>query len=171
MALILGPSDLEVYIREEGIEAELITDVGDTPTVPAAAQALGVLPEQIVKTLLFLVKEGSTRRPILVLGHGAERLEKGPLAAHVGVGKKRLQLASAERVIELLGYPAGGVPPFGHRNVIPALMDGSLERLGGTTTVYAGGGDDRTMLALTVAELIRVVQPELVDLRGLDEQG
>lgn len=162
---ILSPAELANYIRREAIHAELIGDIGNTPTVPDAARALGVASERIIKTLLFLVKQGSDeRQPIVVIGHGPGHIEKGPLARHIGVGKKRIQLASPERVIALTGYPAGGVPPFGHRTKLRVLMDRNIERLGPASTVYAGGGDDRTMLGLQVAELIRVVQPEIIEL-------
>ncbi len=54
MATVHGPQDLQAYIDEQDITAELIGGLGDTPTVPAAAAALGVESEQIIKTLLFL---------------------------------------------------------------------------------------------------------------------
>ena len=51
------PQDLQHYLEQAGIQAQLINEIGDTPTVPAAAAALGVAPDQIVKTLLFLVEQ------------------------------------------------------------------------------------------------------------------
>ncbi|MEZ4557855.1 MAG: hypothetical protein R2854_15680 [Caldilineaceae bacterium] len=51
------PQDLQHYLEQAGIQAQLIDEIGDTPTVPAAAAALGVAPDQIVKTLLFLVEQ------------------------------------------------------------------------------------------------------------------
>jgi prolyl-tRNA editing enzyme YbaK/EbsC (Cys-tRNA(Pro) deacylase) len=90
-------------------------------------------------------------------------VDKGRLAAHWGVGKKRVTLAPAEVVLHLLGFAAGGVPPFGHRTRLPLLIDaGSLdlrERYGGI--VYGGGGDDHTMLRLKVDELLRVTGGEV----------
>ncbi len=63
-----------------------------------------------------------------------------------------------------LGYPAGGVPPFGHRTALPVILDETIlalnDRYAGL--IFAGGGDDRTMMELTVAELIRVTQPTVL---------
>ncbi len=159
-------ADLQRYIDEHHIQARLLPDIGHTPTVPAAAAALGVEADQIVKTLLFLVEqpERETPTPVVVISYGERRVDKGALARHFGVGKKRVTLAPAEVVLATLGYPAGGVPPFGHATSLPVLVDAGIEpataRFGGV--IYGGGGDDRSMLQLTVAELLRVTAAEVI---------
>jgi prolyl-tRNA editing enzyme YbaK/EbsC (Cys-tRNA(Pro) deacylase) len=165
------PADLQAYLTSHQIAAELIADLGETPTVPAAAAALGVDTEQIVKTLLFLIElperqEGP--QPVVVIGYGETRVDRKRLADHFGVGKKRIELAPAPVVAALLGYPAGGVPPFGHRTALPVLVDAGLLDVAARHQgeIFGGGGDDRTMMRLTVAELVRVTQPQLVRLTG-----
>lgn len=160
------PADLARYIAEQKIRARLISDIGETPTVPAAAAALGVRAEQIVKTLLFLVEtpDAPGGVPVVVISNGESRVEKRPLAERFGVGRKRVKLAPAEVVLELLGYPAGGVPPFGHATRLPVLLDEAIRAFGEEALVYGGGGNDSTMLELTVGELLRVTQPEVLAL-------
>ena len=167
----LLPDGLRRFVAEHAIAAALVDGLGDTPTVPAAAAALGVDPDQIIKTLLFLVERrpdaGATYDdPVVVISNGQQRVDKGRLAAHCGVGKKKVNLAPAAVVLDLLGYPAGGVPPFGHRTALPVLVDASIlalrERFAGV--IYGGGGDDRTMMRLTVDELLRVTQGQVVAL-------
>ena len=154
------PADLQAYLTAAQISAELLADLGDTPTVPAAATALGVETDQIIKTLLFLV-EMPEPTPVVIISHGEHRVDKKLVAKHFGVGGKRVKLAPAEVVLDLLGYPAGGVPPVGHKSRLPVLLDASVvitaERFGGV--LFGGGGDDRTMLRITLAELLRVVAP------------
>ena len=168
---LLQPDDLRRFVAEHAIAAALIDGLGDTPTVPAAAAALGVDPDQIIKTLLFLVERRTAAGeafddPVVVISNGQQRVDKGRLAAHCGVGKKKVNLAPAAVVLDLLGYPAGGVPPFGHRTALPVFIDASIlalrERFAGV--IFGGGGDDRTMLRLTVDELLRVTQGEVVAL-------
>lgn len=162
------PNDLLRFLNMRQISAQLIADLGDTPTVPAAAAALGVESDQIIKTLLFLVEKPgepeSAAQPVVVISHGERRVDKKRLADHFGVGAKRVKLASAELVLDLIGYPAGGVPPLGHKTQLPIIMDASVltagERFGGI--VYGGGGDDRTMLKLTLADLCAEIQPTVV---------
>lgn len=164
------PDDLQIYIESHHIDAQLVRDIGETPTVPAAAAALGVAPERIVKTLLFLCKmpgqHDGQRQPVVVISNGERRIDKKRLAAHLGLAVKRLSMASAEGVLVWTGYRAGGVPPFAHLCDMTVVMDAAIEMLadrdGGI--IYGGGGDDHTMVRLTVAELLRVVQPQTVAL-------
>ena len=188
-----GPSELLAWIADVGVVATLIDGLGDTPTVPAAAAALGVETDQIIKTLLFLVdrpggaapagdapaesaQAGAApagalppgRQAVVVISYGERRVDKGLLAAHWGVSKKRVTLAPAEVVLALLGFAAGGVPPFGHRTRLPLLIDAGIlalaERYGGV--IYGGGGDDHSMLRLTVDELLRVTGGEVIGVSG-----
>lgn len=159
----LTSTDLQIFLDNQAIDARLLHDIGDTPTVPAAAAVLDVETDQIIKTLLFLVEQ-PTVTPIVVISHGEHRVDKKLLAKHFGVGTKRVKLAPAEVVLKLLGYPAGGVPPVGHQTRLPIVLDASVviasERFGGI--LYGGGGDDRTMLRITLAELLRVTEPVVV---------
>ncbi|MBW7882187.1 MAG: YbaK/EbsC family protein [Caldilineaceae bacterium] len=166
--MTLTPDDLEQFINQNQLSASLIRDLGHTPTVPAAAAVLGVEPEQIIKTLLFLVDRpgpaSGDRAPVVVISHGEKRVDKKRLAERFGVGTKRVKLAPADVVLDTLGYPAGGVPPFGHRTALPVIVDASIlaldKRYAGV--IYGGGGDDRTMMRLTVDELLQVTAPEVV---------
>ncbi len=162
------PTDLQAYIDAHQIAAQLIQGIGDTPTVPSAAAALGVDSEQIVKTLLFLVEKpgevAAIASPVIVISNGERRVDKKLLADHFQVGNKRIKFAPADVVLDLLGYPAGGVPPFGHRTALPVILDATIRSLPSLfdDVIYGGGGDHHTMMKLTVAELVRVVQPTIL---------
>lgn len=166
----LTTQDVQDFIDGQELSARLIRDIGHTPTVPDAAEALGVHPDQIIKTLLFLVRTDTSPagepEAVVVISNGTNRVDKKALAAYYGVGKKRVRLAPPDVVVDLLGYPAGGVPPFGHRTTVPVLMDSSIVELQDRfdDRIYAGGGDDVTMMELTVTELERVLSPAVVNL-------
>ncbi len=153
----LTPADLAGYIEAHGIAAEIVPVMVETPTVPAAAAALGVATSQIIKSLLFLIKD----QPVLVIASGETRVDRGLLAARFGVGKKQIKLADAETVLQLTGYPAGGVPPFGHPAPLPTLLDRAVLAW---DAIYGGGGDDRTLLRIAPGELARVTAAEWMDL-------
>ena len=165
---VLTPHDLQVYITAHRIVARLLHDLGDTSTVPLAAAALGVETECIIKSLLLLVKlpgGGDSPQPVLLISNGERRVDYRAVAARFGVNRKKVEFASPDVVLALSGYPAGGVPPFGHRTQVPVILDAAVLALrgGDRATVYGGGGDDRTLLEITVGELRRVVQPEVLD--------
>lgn len=153
----LTPTDLTAFIAAHGIAAEIVPMTVETPTVLAAAAALGVAPAQIIKSLLFLVRD----RPVLVIASGETPVDRGVLAARYGVGKKQVRLADAETVLRLTGYPAGGVPPFGHPEPLPTLLDRAVAAW---DAVYGGGGDDHTLLRVAPGELARVTAAEWVEI-------
>jgi prolyl-tRNA editing enzyme YbaK/EbsC (Cys-tRNA(Pro) deacylase) len=152
-----GPSDLQKVIGERGIAAEIVPMAIETPTVAAAARALDVDAMQIIKTVLFLVKE----EPVLVIACGEENVDRRPVAKEYSVGKKQVRLADRETVLRVTGYAAGGVPPFGHLTELPALIDWRIRDMG---VVYGGGGDDRTLLRVTPEELGRVTSGKWIAL-------
>ena len=151
------PDDLAATLRQRGLAAELITGIGETPTVPAAAAALGVSTDQIIKTLLFFV----AGEPYAVITNGTAPVPIRPLAARFKVGKRQIKLAKADEVVAITGYPAGGVPPFGHRTPVPVLLDRAVLAW---EVIYGGGGDDRTMMKVTTAELLAATGAQVVDL-------
>ncbi len=153
---ILTPADLARFIAAHGIAAEIVPMQADTPTVPAAAAALGVSPAQIIKSLLFIIRDA----PVLAIASGETRVDRGVLAARYGVGKKQVKLADPETVLRLTGYPAGGVPPFGYPAPIPTLLDRAVLAW---DAVYGGGGDDHTLLRIAPGELARVTGAEWMD--------
>jgi prolyl-tRNA editing enzyme YbaK/EbsC (Cys-tRNA(Pro) deacylase) len=152
-----GPRELERFIAEHGIAAELVPMDVETPTVPAAAAALGVASGQIIKSLLFQVRDA----PVLVIASGDTPVDRRPIAERFGVGKKQVKLADAETVLRLTGYPAGGVPPFGHPAPLPTLLDRAVLAW---DAIYGGGGDDHTLLRIAPGELARVTGAAWVEL-------
>jgi prolyl-tRNA editing enzyme YbaK/EbsC (Cys-tRNA(Pro) deacylase) len=154
---MLTPEDLAAFIAGAGIAAELVPMDVETPTVPAAATALGVAPAQIIKSLLFLVRE----EPVLVIACGDATVDRRALTDRFGVGKKQIKLADGETVQRTLGYPVGGVPPFGHTTVVPVLLDRAVRAW---DAVYGGGGDDHTLLRIAPEELARATKAEWIEL-------
>jgi prolyl-tRNA editing enzyme YbaK/EbsC (Cys-tRNA(Pro) deacylase) len=155
---MLTPTDLADFVAHAGIAAELVPMDVETPTVPAAAAALGVAPAQIIKSLLFLVRDA----PVLVIACGDTTIDRHALTGRFGVGKKQIKLAGAAEVLTILGYPVGGVPPFGHVNPVPVLLDRAARAW---DVVYGGGGDDHTLLRITPDELARATRAEWIDLQ------
>lgn len=149
------PADLAAFIAAEGITATILPVTADTPTVSEAAAALGISEGQIIKTLLFVVKDA----PVVVIASGDTLVDRRPIAARFGVGKKQVKLADAETVLAMIGYAVGGVPPFGHTVRCTVLLDEKMRRW---DVVYGGGGDDRTLLAVAPAEIQRVTGGEWV---------
>jgi prolyl-tRNA editing enzyme YbaK/EbsC (Cys-tRNA(Pro) deacylase) len=153
---------LALYIQQHAIDAVLVQPEQETPTVALAALALGCQTEQIVKSVLFLLKDGQQTYPVLIITNGTSQIDFRKLADLFQIGRKRIRLAPAEVVLTCTGYPAGGVPPFGFPQPVPTYID---RRVFDQPVVYGGGGDDRTMLRITPGELLRVTCGQVVDIR------
>lgn len=149
------PDDLQAYLIAHAIPAEIVHLASETPTVPAAAAALGVPVEVIVKTVIFFV----AGVPYAVIANGVRRIDPRKLAARFGVSRKKVRLAAGEAVTALTGYPPGTVPPFGHRQTLPALLDPAVRQ---HEVVYAGGGGIAAMLKVRSADLERLTGAELL---------
>ncbi len=154
----LSDSDLSAWVEAHGVAARLVVPGSPTPTVLAAAAALGVAVDDIVKSLVFLVRG----EPWLVMAAGEARIRYPALAAAWGVSRRRVRLATPDEALSISGYPVGGMPPFGHRRTLRALVDRGVTLP--SRTLYAGGGTREAMLELTSDELLRVTAAVPTDL-------
>ena len=151
----LTSADLQRFIDEHQIEATILPMAKHTLTVPDAARALQVEPDQIIKSLVFVVKGA----PLLVINNGLAKVEQRKVAARLGVGRKQVKFASAEQALEITGYVVGSMPPFGHRHKLATYVDPAVV---GSPVIFGGGGEVDAMLRLTPAELLRVTEAEVL---------
>ena len=153
----MDSTDLESFIKERGIDAQIVILEVETPTVEAAAAAVGVETDQIGKSLLFLV-EGE---PVLVIANGSKRIGYKQLAGYLNTNRKRIKFANSTQVEAITGYSIGSVPPFGHRQRLKTLIE---EGVMDQDAIYAGGGGINTLMRVGTAELVRVTSATLVSL-------
>jgi len=145
----LGPDDLLAWCAERGVPARLLRPGVPTPTVPEAAAAVGVRPDQVLKSLVLFV-DGE---PCLVIAAGPDRLSYPRMAAAFGTSRRRVRMASADEALSLTGYVVGAMPPFGHRRALPTWVD--RDRVPPGRLVVAGGGARDALLELQTDDLLR----------------
>ncbi|WP_068830338.1 YbaK/EbsC family protein [Pseudomonas sp. BMS12] len=130
-----------------------------TATVALAAEAHGVEPGQIAKTLAFRVAE----REILVVARGDARMDNRKLKETFGGKAKMLD---AETVQALTGHPVGGVCPFGLATALPVYCDRSLLAY---AEVLPAAGAIHSAVRICPQRLATLVAAEWVDLCQLPE--
>lgn len=134
------------YLREYGMENRVRELDVSIATVELAAQALGVGPERIAKTLSF--KNGENC--ILVVAAGDARIDNRGFKERFGLKAKML---TAEEVSSLVGHEVGGVCPFGVKAGVPVYIDESIRRF---ETVFPAAGSTESALEMTPEELFSV---------------
>lgn len=147
---------LLAYLARHGCQASLVTPGVPMPTVPLAAAAIGVEPEQILKSLLFTSVDGTV---VLAIAAGTGKINRSRLATLVGA--KKLTLADPETVLRLTGFPVGGVSPVGHSEPVPVVID---QRVMGLEVAFGGGGAEDVLLRITPSEIQRLTGAMVADI-------
>jgi Cys-tRNA(Pro) deacylase len=146
---------VQAALDAAGTGIRIIEHDESTATAEKAAAAAGCELGAIVKSLVFLVDGG----PYLVLVAGDRMVDQRTLAAHLGVGKKKVKLADPQTVSEVAGYEVGGVPPIGHRTKLPTLVDESLGRF---QTVWAAAGTANAVFPVAFEKLVEITEGKVI---------
>jgi len=154
---MLTPDDLQAYLDTHNVRGEILFLDVPTPTVETAARAVGSQVRQIVKSILFIIRE----QPVLAIACGTDRVDQRTIASLYSVGRKQVKLASPDVVVQIAGYEVGAMPPFGHRKPLKTLMD---QRVLEQNIVYAGGGAENALLRLFPDDILRVTRAQVMDL-------
>lgn len=136
----------KAYLTEKGYADHIIELEDSSATVQLAAQALGVQPGMIAKTMSFLQGEEA----ILILTEGTAKIDNRKYKDTFHVKAKMIPF---EEVEDRIGHAPGGVCPFGIKEGIKVYLDESLKQF---DTVYPAAGNDHSAVKLTIAELEEV---------------
>lgn len=137
--------DIEVIVTEES-----------SATVALAAEAHGVEPAQIAKTICLRAGD----QIMLVVAGGMARIDNRKFRDRFGAKARMLE---ANQVVEATSHPVGGVCPFGLPAPLPVYCDASLRSFdevvpaAGATNAAVRLAPER-MAALANAEWVDVCQ-------------
>ena len=128
----------------------------DAPRVGlAAAEALGVPPSEVFKTLMAEV-DG---RPVcVIIPSDTEASMKKVAAVFAGKSAQMMKVPDAERSS---GYKVGGIGPFGQKRLVPTALDETAELF---DRIYINAGQRGLLLRLAPADARRAVDASLADL-------
>ncbi|HXE71415.1 MAG TPA: YbaK/EbsC family protein [Candidatus Nitrosotenuis sp.] len=139
-----GEQRLKSYMEQAGIPGEHLVFAGSCHSVAEAAEAAGVRPEDMVKSICMV---GDQDEWIVALIRGEDTASTTRLGRVLGIPPPRL--ASAPEILARTGYPCGGTPPFGYpaRFVVDPRV---LEK----EWVYGGGGSPRSLVRVPSQALV-----------------
>ncbi len=132
------------YLKEFGLDGKVKEFEVSSATVELAAEAAGVIPARIAKTLSFKVGEGA----VLVVAAGDAKIDNRKYKDKFGTKAKML---TPKEVIAYTGHAVGGVCPFDIKDGrVTAYLDISMKRF---DTVLPAAGSDSSCVVLTLEEL------------------
>ncbi len=143
-----APPHLLAFLAEHGVDHEIVAPGVPMPTVPAAAAAMGVGVEQILKTLLFDDRNGGF---VVAIARGTGRVDRARLAAVSGSGK--LRVADAPDVLRVTGFPAGGVAPLALPPDLQVIVDSVVIEL---KVAWGGAGREELLLRVAPSDIVRL---------------
>ena len=136
----------KAYLAEKGYADHVIELTDSSATVQLAAQALGIEPGMIAKTMSFLLGDEA----ILILTEGTAKVDN---RKYKDTFHMKAKMIPFEEVENWIGHAPGGVCPFGIKEGIKVYLDESLKQF---DTVYPAAGNDHSAVKLTLAELEEV---------------
>lgn len=135
------------FAAASGVTIEVIEYPDGTRTAEDAANAVGCLVDQIVKSMIF----DADGEIVLALTSGAHLVDGSALAEVAGVAE--CGRADVDKVRATTGFAIGGVPPFGHVNEVRTWIDPHILAF---DQVWAAAGTPRHVFAIPPAELVRL---------------
>ena len=144
---------VRAFFAEHAPDIEVELTEGSSATVQLAAEAFGVEPARIAKTLSLRLGE----RVVLLVARGDARLDNRKTKAAFGFKPRML---AAEEVADITGHPVGGVCPFGLAEPLPIYCDVSLKAF---DIVLPAAGSTRSMVRISPERMAILTGAQWVD--------
>jgi prolyl-tRNA editing enzyme YbaK/EbsC (Cys-tRNA(Pro) deacylase) len=141
------------YLAQHAPDLEILEKPTSTATVVEAANAHGVEPGQIAKTLSLWLKD----EVILLLLGGDAKIDNQKFKAQF---KGKAKMLNADEVVHWTSHPVGGVCPFGLPQDLKVFADITLKKF---NIVLPAAGATNAALRIEPNRLVDLVKAEWVD--------
>jgi prolyl-tRNA editing enzyme YbaK/EbsC (Cys-tRNA(Pro) deacylase) len=131
------------FLKRWNRDGDIIEMDVSTATVTEAANALGVIPARIAKSISLRQDDGA----IIVVTAGDMKLDNRKYKDRFGSKAKML---SPEEALHYTGHAVGGVCPFALPGDVEVYLDVSMKRF---DTVFPACGSGNSAIELTMEEL------------------
>ena len=144
---------VRAFFAENAPDIAIIESPISSATVTLAAEAYGVEPGRIAKTLSLRVGG----RVVLIVAAGTARMDNKKLKGHFGGKPKML---GVHEVAEMTGHDVGGVCPFGLKTPLPVYCDVSLKAF---DEVVPAAGSTHSAVRIAPSRMAELTSAEWVD--------
>jgi len=150
---MMSVESVKAYFRENDLPYEVMEFEASTETVERAADALGVEPALIAKSLAFKVKD----RAVLVVTKGDARIDNQKFKKQF---QAKAKMMSPDEVLNITGHPVGGVCPFGLKEPMEIYLDESLRSF---ERVYPAAGSQNSCIEIGPEDLASLTKAPWID--------
>jgi prolyl-tRNA editing enzyme YbaK/EbsC (Cys-tRNA(Pro) deacylase) len=144
---------VRAFFADKAPDIAVIESPISSATVALAAEAYGVEPGRIAKTLSLRIGE----RVVLIIASGTSRMDNKKLKARFGGNPKML---GVDEVADITGHEVGGVCPFGLKTPLPVYCDVSLKVF---DEVVPAAGSTHSAVRIAPSRMAELVAAEWVD--------
>lgn len=144
---------VRAFFAEKAPDIAVIVTEQSSATVALAAEAHGVAPAQIAKTICARVGEDI----VLIVAAGTARLSNRKFKDRFAAKPRMLD---AEQVVAATSHPVGGVCPFGLPTDLPVYCDRSLSAF---AEVVPAAGATNAAVRIAPERMAALVNAEWVD--------
>ena len=144
-------------LNQKGLEFKVVELPASTRTANEAAATIDCQVGQIIKSILFVTH--NTRKPILVLASGTNRINEKAIEKEIGM---KIVKADADFTKDITGFPIGGVPPVGHKQIIDTYIDEDLLQFDG---LWAAAGTPNAVFRLCSADLSKMTDGKIISIK------
>jgi len=149
-------TDVTSALDKAGVDYEVL-EHAHTERAADEAEALGVAPEEVAKTLVLATPAGNVRAVL----PASERVDFGKVAELVGTGKKKVHLLAEDDLKrDYPDFDLGTVPPFGGQKD-DVIVDA---RLAERDSVVLEAGSHERSVRLKSADLVRLSGAQVADI-------
>jgi prolyl-tRNA editing enzyme YbaK/EbsC (Cys-tRNA(Pro) deacylase) len=149
----MSVASVRAFFQAHHIDMPIVELDSITSTVALAAEAHGVEPGRIAKTLAFKLADGHV---FLLVARGDARIDNAKFKTAFGKGK----MLALDAVEALTGHPVGGVCPFGLATPLPVYLDRSLLAF---DEVLPAAGSVNSALRISPMLMAELTQGQWVD--------
>lgn len=144
---------VRAFFAEKAPDIAVIESARSSATVALAAEAYGVEPGRIAKTLSLRIGE----RVVLIVASGTSRMDNRKVKALFGGKPKMLGL---DEVAAITGHEVGGVCPFGLKAPLPIFCDVSLRAF---DEVVPAAGSTHSAVRIAPSRMAELTGAQWVD--------
>jgi prolyl-tRNA editing enzyme YbaK/EbsC (Cys-tRNA(Pro) deacylase) len=149
-------SSIENFKRElikNNLDLDIIYFNESTKTSQDAAKVLNTEVAKIGKSIVFKTETGKF---IVVIASGKNKINEKLIEKEVN---EKLVKTNPDEIKEKIGYPIGGIPPFGHKNETIIFFD---EELLSFDEIFCAAGTPNSVFKISPKELLKINKAKVI---------